>query len=67
MTPQNDFDLTALMRRDGVRSVEMVPEWRGGGFIVHLTCGGHAGHGETVGDALANAKELNADYLEMAA
>ena len=49
--PMADFDLTALMIRDGIRSIE---RWSNGSFTVHLIDGGY-GIGPSVGEALAKA------------
>ena len=57
-----DFDLTTYMRANGIRSIVMMPDHIGG-FQALLTCGGPAGCGNTVGDAIADAKTKNAGWL----
>jgi hypothetical protein len=65
LTPACDVDLTAIMTANRIRSISSNPDWHSNAFTVYLDCGGHAGVGKTVGEALADAMEKNADYLEM--
>ena len=63
-TPQ-DFDLSAMMAAEHIRTITRNPAWHSAPFAVYLDCGGPAGVGDTVGEALADAKAKNAEYLEM--
>ena len=59
----NDVNLTAIMRREGIRSIHSHPA----GFTVILQCGWPCGYGDTVGEALDDAKAKHAAKLERAA
>ena len=56
-------NITTTMKAQGIRSITMAPEWQGGGFTVHLNCGGPPGAGEMVEDAIADALAVNAEWL----
>ena len=60
-----DVDMTTIWQNERIRSIAEKPAHLGGGFLVTLKCGGYGGHGATIGQAIADAKALNADYLEM--
>jgi hypothetical protein len=56
-------EVTDIMRREGIHSIVMMPG--GEGFSVLLNCGGPKGYGKTFKEALEQALELNADFLEL--
>lgn len=65
LTTACDVDLTAIWQTERIRQISEKPAHLGGGFLVTLKCGGYGGHGATIGEALADAKRRNAEYLEM--
>lgn len=65
MTKDEAVNLTRIMREEGIQSIEKMPRHLGGDFHVKLTCGGYAGIGPTVEDAVEKAFEANKDYLHL--
>lgn len=59
----NDINLTAIMRREGIRNILMHPA----GFTITLNAGWPCGYGDTVGKALDDAKAKHAARLDRAA
>jgi len=56
--------IQAWLEANGIRQLTRMPvthDWR-----VCLTCGGPSGFGETIAEALDNARDLNAGFLEAA-
>ena len=57
--------ITAFIEREAIRSIDRRPDhWQGYRYCVHLQGGGHSGAGDTVEAALAEARALNAGYLD---
>lgn len=63
MNEQTAIDLTAIMRAEGIKKIEDY----GAGFFLVLLKDGRCGSGNSVGEALAKAKQPEAMNVRKAA